>query len=99
MNSWFRLAVLYAVGLIIITAGRVSAAVDIQEIVYTPRITGSHGILETADGTVYMCDSYGGTDTVYRIDTGTPVAVASGFNCPTGMWQDATATGVPVSIR
>lgn len=64
------------------------AAVEINEIIYSPRITGSHGILETVDGAVYICDSYGGTDTVYRIDTGTPVAVASGFSCPTGMWQD-----------
>ncbi|MCD4654086.1 hypothetical protein K8T06_09130 [bacterium] len=64
-----------------------TADVEISKIVYSPRITGSHGLLETADGNVYLSDSYSGSDTIYRITSGFPEAVASGFNSPSGMWQ------------
>jgi len=88
MSVFFRSVLFCIAG--IAAAGIVSATVEIDEIVYSPLITGSHGILETTDGAVYISDSYGDTDAVYRIDTGTAVAVASGFDCPTGMWQDAS---------
>lgn len=76
---------LFAVLLMLCLSAR--AAVTIEPVSYTPRITGSHGLLETLDGAIYLSDSYAGTDSIYRISNGFPEAVATGFTIPTGMRQ------------
>jgi len=66
----------------------VRAQVVIEQLDYSPRITGSHGLCEAVDGAIYLSDSYAGTDSVYRIDEGFPVPFASGFSIPAGLWID-----------
>lgn len=80
----------FLIGFTTCLIGHVSAgtrSVVIEEHVYSPRVTGTHGILTTNSGDVYISDSYAGTDTVYRITDGSRVAVATGFSIPSGMWQ------------
>ncbi|MBN2056012.1 hypothetical protein JW905_13875 [bacterium] len=64
------------------------AGVAITEILYTPLLTGSHGLAAAWTGTLFISDSYAGSDTVYAILDGARVAVATGFSAPTGLWID-----------